>query len=64
MKRILSIFLILIACSCSTVELISTPTMNRKAIIQGDEVTIVTEIKISLDQYNEIKKNSVVITQK
>ncbi len=42
--------------SCSTVETVTTPTISRKAIIEGDEVTLVTTHKISLSQYNEIKK--------
>ena len=42
--------------SCSTIETVITPTASRKAIIEGNEVTLITTHKISLSQYNEIKK--------
>ena len=41
---------------CSTTETVITPTASRKAIIEGNEVTLITTHKISLSQYNEIKK--------
>lgn len=42
--------------SCSTTETVITPTASRKAIIEGNEVTLITTHKISLSQYNEVKK--------
>ena len=42
--------------SCSTTETVTTPSISRKAIIEGNEVTLITTHKISLSQYNEIKK--------
>ena len=55
-KNIISLVGIMLMVSCSTVETVTTPTISRKAIIEGDEVTLVTTHKISLSQYNEIKK--------
>ena len=55
-KNIISLVGIMLMVSCSTVETVTTPTVSRKAIIEGDEVTLVTTHKISLSQYNEIKK--------
>ena len=43
--------------SCSTTEIITTPSISRKAIIKGNEVTLITQQKLPLDQYNKIKKN-------
>ena len=55
-KNITAFVGIMLMVSCSTVETVTTPTVSRKAIIEGDEVTLVTTHKISLSQYNEIKK--------
>ena len=56
-KNIIILIGIILIVSCSTVETITTPTISRKAIIEGNEVTLITQQKLSLDQYNEIKKN-------
>ena len=55
-KNITALIGIMLMVSCSTTETITTPTVSRKAIIEGDEVTLVTTHKITLSQYNEIKK--------
>ena len=55
-KNITALVGIMLMVSCSTVETDTTPTVSRKAIIEGDEVTLVTTHKITLSQYNEIKK--------
>ena len=55
-KNITALVGIMLMVSCSTVETVTTPTVSRKAIIEGDKVTLVTTHKISLSQYNEIKK--------
>ena len=51
-KNITALVGIMLMVSCSTVETVTTPTVSRKAIIEGDEVTLVTTHKISLSQYN------------
>ena len=56
-KNITALVGIMLMVSCSTVETITTSTISRKAIIEGNEVTLITQQKLSLDQYNEIKKN-------
>jgi hypothetical protein len=56
MKKLITILLIITLTNCTITETITTSTMQRKAIIQGNEVTVVTTHKISLSQYNEIKK--------
>ena len=56
-KNIITLMGIMLMVSCSTVETITTSTISRKAILDGNEVTLITQQKLSLDQYNEIKKN-------
>ena len=56
-KNITALVGIMLMVSCSTTETITTSTISRKAIIEGNEVTLITQQKLSLDQYNEIKKN-------
>jgi hypothetical protein len=56
-KNIITLIGIVLMVSCSTVETVTTPSISRKAIIEGNEVTLITQQKLSLDQYNEIKKN-------
>ena len=56
-KNIITLIGIMLMVSCSTVETITTSTISRRAIIEGNEVTLITHQKLSLDQYNEIKKN-------
>ena len=56
-KNTITLIGIMLMVSCSTVETITTSTISRKAIIEGNEVTLITQQKLSLDQYNEIKKN-------
>ena len=56
-KNITALVGIMLMVSCSTTEIITTSTISRKAIIEGNEVTLITQQKLSLDQYNEIKKN-------
>ena len=55
-KNITALVGIMLMVSCSTIETVITPTASRKAIIEGNEVTLITTHKISLSQYNEIKK--------
>ena len=55
-KNVITLIGIMLIVSCSTTEIITTPTASRKAIIEGNEVTLITTHKISLSQYNEIKK--------
>ena len=56
-KNIITFIGIMLMVSCSTTETITTSTISRKAIIEGNEVTLITQQKLSLDQYNEIKKS-------
>ena len=56
-KNITALVGIMLMVSCSTTETITTSTISRKAIIEGNEVTLITQQKLSLDQYNEIKKS-------
>ena len=56
-KNITALVGIMLMVSCSTTETITTSTIRRKAIIEGNEVTLITQQKLSLDQYNEIKKS-------
>jgi hypothetical protein len=56
MKKLIAILLIITLTNCTITETVTTPTIQRKAIIEGNEVTVVTTHKISLSQYNEIKK--------
>jgi hypothetical protein len=56
-KNITALVGIMLMVSCSTTETITTSTISRKAIIEGNEVTLIIQQKLSLDQYNEIKKN-------
>lgn len=56
-KNIIILIGIILMVSCSTVETVTTPSISRRAIIKGNEVTLITQQKIPLDQYNEIKKN-------
>ena len=56
MKKLIAILLIITLTNCTITETVITPTASRKAIIEGNEVTVVTTHKISLSQYNEIKK--------
>lgn len=56
-KNIITLIGIVLMVSCSTVETVTTPSISRKAIIEGNEVTLITQHKLTLDQYNEIKKN-------
>ena len=56
-KNILTFIGIILMVSCSTIETVTTPSISRKAIIEGNEVTLITQHKLTLDQYNEIKKN-------
>ena len=56
-KNITALVGIMLMVSCTTTETITTSTISRKAIIEGNEVTLITQQKLSLDQYNEIKKN-------
>ena len=55
-KNVITLIGIMLMVSCSTIETVTTPTVSRKAIIEGNEVTLITTHKISLSQYNEIKK--------
>jgi hypothetical protein len=56
-KNVITLIGIMLMVSCSTIETVITPTASRKAIIEGNEVTLITTHKISLSQYNEIKKS-------
>ena len=56
-KNITALVGIMLMVSCSTTETITTSTISRKAIREGNEVTLITQQKLSLDQYNEIKKS-------
>ena len=56
-KNIIILIGIMLMVSCSTTETITTPSISRKAIIKGNEVTLITQQKLPLDQYNKIKKN-------
>ena len=55
-KNVITLIGIMLMIGCSTTETVITPTASRKAIIEGNEVTLITTHKISLSQYNEIKK--------
>ena len=55
-KNVITLIGIMLMVSCSTTETVITPSSSRKAIIEGNEVTLITTHKISLSQYNEIKK--------
>ena len=55
-KNITALVGIMLMVSCSTTETVTTPSISRKAIIEGNEVTLITTHKISLSQYNDIKK--------
>jgi hypothetical protein len=55
-KNVITLIGIMLMVSCSTTETITTLTASRKAIIEGNKVTLITTHKISLSQYNEIKK--------
>jgi len=55
-KNVIILVVIMLMVSCSTTETVTTPTVSRKAIIEGNEFTLITTHKISLSQYNEIKK--------
>jgi hypothetical protein len=55
-KNVITLIGIMLMVSCSSTETIITPTASRKAIIEGNEVTLITTHKISLSQYNEAKK--------
>ena len=56
-KNVITLIGIMLMIGCSTTETITTSTISRKAIIEGNEVTLITQQKLSLDQYNEIKKS-------
>ena len=55
-KNVITLIGIILMVSCSTTETVTTPSISRKAIIEGNEVTLITTHKISLSQYNEAKK--------
>ena len=55
-KNVIILIGIILMVSCSTIETVTTPSISRKAIIEGNEVTLITTHKISLSQYNESKK--------
>ena len=55
-KNVITLIGIILMVSCSTIETVTTPSISRKAIIEGNKVTLITTHKISLSQYNEIKK--------
>ena len=55
-KNVIILIGIILMVSCSTIETVTTPSISRKAIIEGNEVTLITTHKISLSQYNEAKK--------
>ena len=55
-KNVITLIGIMLMVSCSTTETVITPSSSRKAIIEGNEVTLITTHKISLSQYNETKK--------
>ena len=55
-KNIIILIGIILMVSCSTIETVTTPSISRKAIIEGNKVTLITTHKISLSQYNEAKK--------
>ena len=55
-KNVIILIGIILMVSCSTIETVTTPSISRKAIIEGNKVTLITTHKISLSQYNEIKK--------
>tara|TARA_Y100000114_G_scaffold38232_1_gene33903 strand:+ start:195 stop:398 length:204 start_codon:yes stop_codon:yes gene_type:complete len=55
-KNVIILIGIILMVSCSTIETVTTPSISRKAIIEGNKVTLITTHKISLSQYNEAKK--------
>ena len=55
-KNVITLIGIILMVSCSTIETVTTPSISRKAIIEGNKVTLITTHKISLSQYNEAKK--------
>ena len=55
-KNVIILIGIILMVSCSTIETVTTPSVSRKAIIEGNKVTLITTHKISLSQYNEAKK--------
>ena len=55
-KNVIKLIGIILMVSCSTIETVTTPSISRKAIIEGNKVTLITTHKISLSQYNEAKK--------
>ena len=55
-KNVITLIGIMLIVSCSTTETVTSPSVSRKAIIEGNEVTLITTHKISLSQYNETKK--------
>ena len=55
-KNVITLIGIMLMVSCSTTETVTTPSISRKAIIEGNKVTLITTHKISLSQYNEAKK--------
>ena len=55
-KNVIILIGIILMVRCSTIETVTTPSISRKAIIEGNKVTLITTHKISLSQYNEAKK--------